>query len=149
VFGPPDTCANLRARPLRNSIHGEALSPLAVGQSGRRDRTLVGLPASQQTDLRAAFTALGGEAAWGVDEVIPGRIHADPGVLSEQLLPRVLRILNKIMHATPVEQLSGVSLELADLEPPIGPHSESFREINRQSIRWQLGLGSKVRAAGS
>lgn len=127
-------------RLLRNSIHGEALSPLAVGQNGRRDRTLVGLPASQQADLIAAFTALGGETAWGVDEVIPGRIHADPGVLLEQLLPRVLLMLNKIMDATPVEQLSGVSLEPADSEPPVGPHSESFRDLNRQSIRWQLGL---------
>jgi hypothetical protein len=127
-------------RLLRNSIHGEALPPLAVGQSGRRDRTLVGLPASQQADLIAAFTAIGGETAWGVDEVISGRIHADPGVLLEQLLPRVLLLLNKIMDATPVERLSGVSLKPGDSEPPTGPHSESFHELNRQSIRWQLGL---------
>ena len=107
-------------RLLRNSIHGEALPPLAVGQGGRRDRTLVGLPASEQAELLAAFTALGGKAEFGVEEVIPGRIHADPGVLLEQLLPRVLRMLNKIMDATPVEQFLGVSLQSSDLEPPTG-----------------------------
>jgi hypothetical protein len=130
-------------RLLRNSIHGEALPSLAVGQSGRRDRTLVGLPASEQTELLAAFTALGGEAAWGVEQHIPGRMHADPGILLEQLLPRVLRMLNEIMDATPVERLSGVSLQPSDIEVPVAPagsYSDPFNEINRQSIRWQLGL---------
>jgi len=127
-------------RLLRNAIHGEALPALAVGQGRRRDRTLVGLPASQQTELLAAFAALGDDAAWGVEELIPGRMHADPGILLEQLLPRVLLMLNKIMDATPVEQLSGVSLESSHLQPPVGAHSEPFRELNRQSIRWQLGL---------
>jgi hypothetical protein len=127
-------------RLLRNAIHGEALPALAVGQGQRRDRTLVGLPASQQAELLAAFAALGDEEVWGVEELIPGRIHADPGVLLEQLLPRVLRMLNETMDETPMEQLSGVSLQSADLEPPVGPHSEPFQEVNRQSIRWQLGL---------
>ncbi len=127
-------------RLLRNAIHGEALPALAVGQGRRRDRTLVGLPASQQAELLAAFAALGGEAVWGVEELIPGRIHADPGILLDQLLPRVLQMLNKIMDATPVEQLSGVSLEPDDSQPPVEGHSEPFHELNRQSIRWQLGL---------
>jgi hypothetical protein len=75
--------------------------------------------------------------------VIPGRIHADPGVLVEQLLPRVLLMLNKIMDATPVGQLSGVSLQPSDLKAPVAPtgsYSDPFRETSRQSIRWQLGL---------
>lgn len=127
-------------RLLRNSIHGEALPALAVGQGQRRDQTLVGLPASQQAELLAAFAELGSDAEWGVEQLIPGRIHADPGILLEQLLPRVLQMLNRIMDETPVEQLSGVSLEPGDSEPPTEGHSDSFRELNRQSIRWQLGL---------
>lgn len=138
--GTDDAHALTILRLLRNSIHGEALPALAVGQGRRRDRTLVGLPASQQPDLLAAFAALGGDAVWGVEQLIPGRMHADPGVLLEQLLPRVLRMLNAIMDATPVEQLSGVSLGPGDLQPPVGAHSEPFHELNRQSIRWQLGL---------
>ena len=130
-------------RLLRNSIHGEALPALGVGVGRQRDGTLVGLPGSDQADLLEAFAALDGEAAWGVDEVIPGRMHADPGVLLEQLLPRVLQMLNKIMDATPVERLSGVNLQPGDLEVPVAPagsYSDPFNEINRQSIRWQLGL---------
>ncbi|HEY5261770.1 MAG TPA: hypothetical protein VIJ33_06630, partial [Solirubrobacteraceae bacterium] len=130
-------------RLLRNSIHGEALPALGVGVGRQRDGTLVGLPASQQTELLAAFAALGGEAAWGVEQRIPGRLHADPGTLLEQLLPRVLHMLNEIMDATPVERLSNVSLQSSDLEvppAPAGSPSDPFDEINRQSIRWQLGL---------
>ncbi len=130
-------------RLLGNSIHGEALPALGVGVGRQRDGTLVGLPASQQTELLAAFAALGGEAAWGVEQRIPGRLHADPGTLLEQLLPRVLHMLNEIMDATPVERLSNVSLQSSDLEvppAPAGSPSDPFDEINRQSIRWQLGL---------
>jgi hypothetical protein len=127
-------------RLLRNSIHGEALSALAVGEGRRRDRTLVGLPSQQQADLLAAIAALGGEAMWGVEQLIPGRMHADPGMLIEQLLPRVLRMLNEIMDATPVERLRGVSLSQDHLRPPVRPFPDTFHELNRQSIRWQLGL---------
>ena len=130
-------------RILRNSIHGEALPALGVGVGRQREATLVGLPVSQQAELLKAFAALGGEAAWGVEQRISGRLHADPGILLEQLLPRVLRMLNEIMDATPVEQLSGVNLQSSDLEVPVAPagsYSDPFDEISRQSIRWQLGL---------
>lgn len=127
-------------RLLRNSIHGEALTALGVKEGQHRIRTLVGLPKSQQTELLGSFNALGGTDNWGVEQLIPDKIHADPGVLLEQLLPRVLGILNEIMEATPVEKLAHVSLQPSDLQPPVGPHSVSFTEMNRQSIRWQLGL---------
>jgi len=127
-------------RLLRNAIHGEALQPLGVGRGRQRDRTLVSLPSAQQADLLAGFAALGGNAYWGIEQLVPGRIHADPGVLLEQLLPRVLRMLNDIMAATPVEQLPHVNLQPSDLQPPVGSHSGPFVELNRQSIRWQLGL---------
>lgn len=110
-------------RLLRNSIHGEALPALGVGEGRRRDRTLVGLPRSEQAELLAAVTALGGPEAWGVEELIPGRFHADPGILLEQLLPRVLQMLNEIMDATPVEQLSHTQLEASDRQPPAGSDS--------------------------
>jgi hypothetical protein len=128
-------------RLLRNVIHSEALQPLGVGPGGRRrDRTLVSLPSSEQADLIVAFDALGGNTQWGIEQLIPGRIHADPGVLLEQLLPRILLMLNEIMEATPVERLAQVSLEPSDYQPPNRPPAGPFVEANRQSIRWQLGL---------
>lgn len=120
--------------------HGEAMQALGVGQGRRRDRTLVSLPATADPDLRAAFTALGGLADWGVEELIPGQLHFDPGVLLEQLLPRVLGLLNCVVDETPVETLAHVSLPPSDSLPPTGVHSGPFVELNRQSVRWQLGL---------
>jgi hypothetical protein len=60
-------------------------------------------------------------------------------VLLERLLPDVLRLLNDLMAATPVEKLAGVSLKSSDLGPPTGA-DETFSEMRRQSIRWQLGV---------
>ena len=127
-------------RLLRNSIHGAAMQPLGVGGPRGRERTLVSLPASNEPQLRAAFTALGGIADWGVEELIPGRLHFDPGGFVEQLFPRVTAMLNRIMDETPVERLPHVSLHPSDSLPPTGPQAGPFAELNRQSIRWQLGL---------
>ncbi len=127
-------------RLLRNSIHGAAMQPLGVGGPRHRERTLVSLPASNEPELRSAFTALGGVADWGVEELIPGRLHFDPGVLLEQLLPRVIAMLNRIMDEMPVERLSHVSLQPSDAHPPTGPQAGAFVELNRQSVRWQLGF---------
>jgi hypothetical protein len=127
-------------RLLRNSIHGAALQAIGVRQGRRRNRTLVGLPASDEPTLRAAFTALGGLADWGVEELVPGRLHLDPGVFLEHLFPRVLAMLNKIMDQTPVERLAYVSLQPGDCLPPAASQLDPFFEMNRQSVRWQLGL---------
>jgi hypothetical protein len=125
---------------LRNSIHGEALQPLGVGLGARRDRTLVGLPLTDEPELRSTFEDIGGLSLWGVEQLIPGRLHIDPGIVLEQLLPGVLAMLNRIMDETPVERLAHVSLQQSDSYPPTGPGAGSFIEQNRQSIRWQLGL---------
>lgn len=138
--GTNELHAHTILRLLRNSIHGEALQALGVGSGRQRERTLVSLPASEEPALRAAFNALGGLSNWGVEELIPGRLHFDPGVLLEQLFPRVLAMLNAIMDETPVESLAHVALRPEDSAPPTGPHSGAFMEVNRQSIRWQLGL---------
>lgn len=127
-------------RLLRNSIHGEALQALGVGGSGGRERTLVSLPASNGLKLKGSFSALGGLVDWGVEELIPRHLHCDPGVFIEQLFPRVLAMLNRIMDETPVERLARVTLQPADSLPPTGPQSGPFVELYRQSIRWQLGL---------
>ena len=74
---------------------------------------------------------------WGLQELLPDRVHADPGVLLGRLLPSVITLLDDLMTATPVERLPGVALTAADLAPP---RDGVFGERERQSIRWQLGL---------
>ncbi|MHB1850138.1 MAG: hypothetical protein ACYCSX_18195 [Acidimicrobiales bacterium] len=126
-------------RLLRNSIHGEAMQAVGVGRPRRRERTLVSLPASREPELRAALVALGGLASWGIEELVPGRLHFDPGVFLERLFPHVIEMLDRIMHETPVERLSHVGLQPEASLAPAGPDAGPFSEINRHSIRWQLG----------
>jgi hypothetical protein len=126
-------------RLLRNSVHGESLAPLTVRRR-RGERTLVGLPLAKQVRLMSNIAALGGADSWGVEEVIPGRFHADTGALIEQLLPRVLSALNATMEATPVERLAHVALRPENLKPPEGKDYQALGERERLSVRWQLGL---------
>lgn len=125
-------------RLLRNSVHGEALQALAV-QTSSQISTALGLPKSDMTTLLAAMDALGGQAAWSAQQLIPGSVHVDPGVLLEQLFPRVLELLNELMKNTPVEQLSHLTASTTLSSIPDDPHGP-FAERNRLSIRWQLGL---------
>lgn len=127
-------------RLLRNSVHGEALQPIGViGPDSERDGTLMALPRDDQNELREAFAALGGEAEWGVRLPVVDQTRVDPGVLLENLLPRVLRLLNEIMDETPVERLSHVKIRDSDKSPPTTAETP-YTEQNRQSIAWQLGF---------
>jgi hypothetical protein len=49
-------------------------------------------------------------------------------------------MLDGIMDETPVERLAHVSLAAGDSLPPIDGRADTFGELNRHSIRWQLGL---------
>jgi hypothetical protein len=126
-------------RLLRNTIHGEALQGLHVQTSGRQDRSLVALNSDDATQILAAMDLVGGRARWGVEELLPGRVHIEPGVLVEELFAQVAPILNELMDRTPVESLPGVSLKPADLVPPEG-YAEPFSEPCRFSIRKQYGF---------
>jgi len=125
-------------RLLRNSIHGAALQPLAVSSSpSRRDATYVGLPPADARKLLAAMNALGGQTAFGVQVLLPDRVHADPGKLLDAIFGRTMRLLDQLMGETPVDQLPGASLpESRDKPTDRGIFDDQFRE----SIRLQLGL---------
>lgn len=127
-------------RLLRNSVHGEALSPLGVSMQSpkRRDDTLVGLPRREREELEAALAQLGGLNAWGIRELFPDRLHADARVLVERLLPAAVAVLDGILRHTPVERLAVA--DDADLSegPPSG--RTPFAARTREAIRWQLGL---------
>lgn len=124
-------------RLLRNTIHGEALQGLHVQMSGRPDRSLVGLNSDDAARILKAMDVVGGRDRWGVEELLSGRVHVEPGVLIEELFAEVVPILNELMDRTPVESLPGVSLNLVDVvPPPEGPFSETCRF----SIRKQYGF---------
>jgi hypothetical protein len=125
-------------RHLRNTVHEAGLPALGVlGLPGHREGTLAGLPRADSDQILEAADRRGGHEAWGLRDLLPGRLHAEPGILLERLLPAVIELLNELMAATPVETLSGVSLKPADL---VHPRGDGFGEQERHSIRWQLGL---------
>ena len=83
------------------------LTAMGVGLPGLREETLAGLPGTDGARILAAADRNGGRAEWGLRELIPGRLHAEPAVLLERLLPAIIKLLNELMAATPVEDLSG------------------------------------------
>jgi hypothetical protein len=130
-------------RIMRNTVHGQMIRSIALQQPGRMLETAVMLPTSDEAAILSAMDALGGRSIWGASTG-PNRWLVDPGVFIEQLLPRVLAMLNEIMDKTPVERLSHVHLTQADCQPPApDPKAggmDTFGERSRLSIRWQLGL---------
>ena len=97
---------------LRNTVHEAGLPALAVaGLPGRPGATLAGLPRGDSAQIIAAFNRRGGREAWGLRELLPGRPHAEPGVLPGRLLPAAIELLNELMTGTPAGTLSGVSLK--------------------------------------
>jgi hypothetical protein len=124
-------------RLLRNTVHGVGLNALTViSRPGGLHDTLVGLPRAETELILGAVQREGGSVKWGLRETIPGVLYADPATLMERLLSEVLRLLDALMPATPVELLG---VELSD-----GRRSKSgrdpFDERKQQSVRWQLGL---------
>ncbi|MFF4868469.1 hypothetical protein [Streptomyces sp. NPDC000961] len=126
-------------RKFRNSVHSEAITPLSLKDGSAPERIMVSLPRDDLTVILSSMDALGGRDAWGVDSRWEGRMHADPEKILELTFQRVLEILNAIMRETPVETLPGVHLTPANCAPPNNP-SDRYSEMQRQGVRWQLGL---------
>jgi len=125
-------------RLMRNTVHDAGLQAVNLAQSAQPDQTLIGLARSDQTEVVAAVEALGGLPAWGLYELIPGELHADPHVFLEKLFPAALTLLTDLMKATPVETLPGYALSDEDTRPPEG--TGMYGPKSRESILWQLGL---------
>jgi hypothetical protein len=124
-------------RALRNSVHGAALTPLGVSSyPNQREATLVGLPPEEAERLVTAMDANGGRAAFGVQVLLPDKIHADPGILLDAILVRTIPLLNELMNQTPVERLGPP--ENADVEP--GSPGLRDKRITRENIRRLLAL---------
>lgn len=119
-------------RILRNTVHGEALQNIAVHAGGKPRQTLVTLPEDDAEDLANLFDRLGGRDNWGLQSRIPGRLHVNPTILVERLLPQALQILDDALRLTPIERLDGVIPNQLRTTPP---EDLSF------------GLGTRVRAS--
>ncbi|HAN47659.1 MAG TPA: hypothetical protein DCQ20_02085 [Nitrospira sp.] len=127
-------------RACRNTVHAEGIRQLIMSSAATRDRTMIELPKDKASDLEAAFERLGGKARWGIEPVFQESLHADPGILAEQLLLHILGMLNRIMDTTPVERFEHANLQEVDSLPPECESFDTFGEMTRNSIRWQLGL---------
>lgn len=103
--GTPADAALKVLRLMRNTVHGEAMSAISgsVGGSGTV-KTRMSMPGVDQAELRAAVSAAGGEASWGIS-FERGGIRAEIDVLLERLLYEVVETLNLLMDETPVEKL--------------------------------------------
>ena len=106
-------------RLLRNSIHGEALTPLGFQISVEPDDTLIGLPRADTADLLVALDALGGRAAWGVRSLPMHRVYVDMRVLGDRLICVVTNLIDSLMAATPLENWPDVSLKPENALPPV------------------------------
>lgn len=99
------------------------------------------LPDDALGDVLAAADILGGRDEWGLRALMPEQTYVDPGVLVEKLLPLVLRLLNQLMSATPVENIAGGNELLSGPLPDSSQGGfDSFHPAYRASIRWQLGF---------
>ncbi|MFF2044019.1 hypothetical protein ACFVVX_26730 [Kitasatospora sp. NPDC058170] len=126
-------------RKLRNSVHGEALAPLALHRGREIDRMLVGLPREDMREILEAIDGLGGRNLWGVESHVPDRLHIGPGILVENIFAHTFSALNDLMREMPVEALSHVQLKPSDCVPPQG-NRHRFSEMKLDSVRWQVGL---------
>ena len=128
---------------MRNTVHGQMIRSITLRQSGGVLETAIMLPSDNEPTILSSMDALGGRGLWGASTGPLGWL-VDPGIFIEQLLPRVMTMLNDVMDKTPVERLSHVQLTATDNQPPAPDPSaggmDMFGERSRLSIRWQLGL---------
>ncbi|GAB2591518.1 hypothetical protein [Microlunatus antarcticus] len=122
---------------LRNTIHEKAmhLGTIHQPQEGDADYYVV-LPADQSEDLRASFETLGGLEAWGIRELGPERLWAEPFRLSEQMLRYGIYALDALLADIPIEHLAvGTALETG---PPVDDWVWSATA--RRNVAWQVAL---------
>jgi hypothetical protein len=114
------------AAPLRNLIHGTPMAIdtviLVIGPNALQ--TYVPLPAEDRMTVLNAMRVLGGPKTWGVRYPLVSvgerykrkeDPHLHPGVFVERLLPYVIKLLNELMAAVPVQNLPGVTINPANL----------------------------------
>lgn len=130
---------------LRNTIHEVAIGAVGIADTGSYRRDRIALQISDDSSagpesVLSLIQSLGGASEWAVKTFYDDELLFDPRVLVEKILLLVIEILNLVMDRTPVETLSGVSLSETDVEVPSSTKVAFFTQMNRESIRWQLGI---------
>jgi hypothetical protein len=124
---------------LRNSIHGEPIHAITKQESLKTD-IILALPREEETNILSSMDATGGREMWGVKQLTPNLNEVDPGILIDKLFEEVIKFLNAVMKATPIELLS----HLENIDLTAGPKNtndhDTFSEWNRVNTRWQLGF---------
>jgi hypothetical protein len=134
-------------RLMRNTVHGEAMSALTGGTGSLGTvKTRMSMPGVDQVELRAAVSAAGGEASWGIS-FERGGIRAEIDVLLERILCEVVETLNILMEETPVEKLAHVALAPDRCRAPDDPNDAVWSATNRLGVAWQLGLKGRAEHA--
>lgn len=122
---------------LRNTIHASPIDPLALSIGQGRVTTVIELPADGATTLLSAMNNLGGPAAWGVATHLLGRHHADPASLLDALLSRIAAMLDELMAAMSIAELSSVNPANQTIRP-VRLYPEM--DVPSESLLWQLAL---------
>lgn len=115
---------------LRNTIHAALLDPIAVSRGRDQVGTRIELPADGAEAMVAAIDQLGGRCEWGVESLAPGRYHADPAQLLDQLIARLTPMFDDLLAVLlPEARAEPTSRYWADLPGDPG-----------QTYRWQIDI---------
>lgn len=97
-------------RILRNTVHSEGLSPIALQEPQVAHlQTLVRLPQEEADDLVRLFDQLGGHDAWGLRRLGIGiGDYIDAATFIERLIPMAMAVLDKAFENMPTSTLTGI-----------------------------------------
>lgn len=116
---------------LRNTIHGAALHPLAVGSFTKPEESFVTIPSKHGEKIWEISERYGSPEKWGLV-----RLHSicvEPYTFSVTLVDECFKLINEIANATDVEKLFPPDVDMSTLttEPP---EDGIFNERNRRRI---------------
>jgi hypothetical protein len=120
---------------LRNTVHGAALRSIQVRGSGTEE-TLVEVPPDEESALLNCVDRSGGEFRWGIRR-LGGRVFLDAQIYVEVLMPLAAETICRLMDATEVERLPGVTGSTLPIEPPT---DEVWKPDIRTAVRLLSGL---------
>jgi hypothetical protein len=131
-------------KALRNTIHHNAMhiGLISTAEPDDSDYYIV-LPSDESEELQESLRHAGGWDAWGIREIRPGHLWADPFLLIDQMIVQVTKALNDLLQVTPIETLLPPEANLLT-GPPEG--QRIWSEHSRRNIRRQLGGKLKRRA---
>jgi|GEM_PF-1163953 len=124
---------------VRNTIHGQSLSPARFETESRRIELFALLPVHRRRKVLDAIDASGGRLAWGVYGLSDETYRVHPGEFGDQLLSETLYLVNQLMESMSIDDLLNSDQRSKLPKRPIDA-SNPYSEYHGQRVRWQLGL---------